>query len=154
MKIGIPIENGRLHGHFGGCREFALVEVDTDQKKILNIETLPAPEHQPGLFPRWLRERGVNVVIAGGIGERALANFAQHGIFVRAGTPGSPVEQLVMAYLNGQLIVTPDGCGHHHHHHEHHHHQHHHEHHHHQHGHHHEHGHAGMGEQSRQADRQ
>ena len=126
MKIAIPIENGCLFGHFGGCHQFALVEVDADQKKILNTEIVPAPEHRPGLFPRWLRERGANVIVAGGIGQRALAAFAHHGIVVRAGIPGAPVEQLVTAYLNGLLTVTPDGCGHHghHHHHEHHHHDH------------------------------
>lgn len=134
MKIAIPHENGRLHGHFGGCSEFALVQVDLEKKVALRTDVLPAPEHQPGAFPRWLREQGVEVVIAGGIGRRALANFAHHGITVRAGTPEASVEQLVAAYLNGQLTVTPDGCEHHGHHHDHehdHHHGHHHGHHHH-----------------------
>lgn len=127
MRIAIPIENGRLHGHFGGCREFALVEVDADKKLALRTEILPAPEHQPGLFPRWLRERGVQVVIAGGIGRRALANFSHHGISVRAGTPDTAIEVLVADYLGGQLTVTPAGCDHHGHHdyHDHHHHRHH-----------------------------
>ena len=99
----------------------------------------------PQSLPKRFGQRGANIVIAGGIGERALANFAHHGIFVRAGTPGAPVEQLVMAYLNGQLTATPDGCSHH---------GHHHEHHHHQHGHDQEHGHAGMDEPSCQKNRQ
>ncbi|HHY87057.1 MAG TPA: dinitrogenase iron-molybdenum cofactor biosynthesis protein [Verrucomicrobia bacterium] len=128
MKIAIPIENGRLHGHFGGCREFALVEVDAEQKLALRTETVSAPEHQPGLFPRWLRELGVQVVIAGGIGRRALANFAHHGIVVRAGTANTAIEPLVAAYLSGQLTVTPEGCDHHGHHHDHEHHHHHHNH--------------------------
>jgi len=122
MKIAIPIENGRLHGHFGGCREFALVEVDADQKLTLRTEIVSAPEHQPGLFPRWLRDQDVQVVIAGGIGRRALANFAHHGIAVRAGTENAAIEPLVAAYLSGQLTVTPDGYDHHDHQHEHHHH--------------------------------
>ena len=127
IHIAIPVADGRLHGHFGGCREFALIQVDPEQKLTLHTEVLPAPEHQPGAFPRWLREQGVEVVIAGGIGQRALANFAQHGITVRAGFADAPVEQLVAAYLNGQLTATPDGCEHHghHHDHEHGHHQHH-----------------------------
>lgn len=142
MKIAIPIENGRLHGHFGGCREFALVEVEPGQKSILRTEVVPAPEHQPGLFPRWLREQGVEVVIAGGIGRRALANFAHHGITVRAGVADLKVEELVAAYLEGRLTSAPEGCEHHGHHHHHHHdhghehdpHPHHHHHHHHAHG--------------------
>jgi len=126
MKVAIPHENGRLHGHFGGCREFALVEVDPETKVTLRTDIVPAPEHQPGLFPRWLREQGVEVVIAGGIGRRALALFAQQGIAVRAGTPETGVVELVTAYLNGRLTATPDGCGHHgeHDHHHHHHHPH------------------------------
>jgi len=129
MKIAIPHENGRLHGHFGGCREFALVQVDPEKKVALRTDLLPAPEHKPGAFPRWLREQGVEVVIAGGIGQRALANFAHHGITVRAGTADASVEQLVAAYLHGQLTATPDGCEHHGHHHHHERGDHHHEHH-------------------------
>lgn len=119
MKIAIPVENGRLHYHFGGCREFALVDVDAQNKSALHTEIVSAPEHQPGLFPRWLREQGVRAVIAGGIGHRALANFAHHGITVVAGPPNSEVEPLVTAYLSGQLTVPPEGCEHHEHHHDH-----------------------------------
>lgn len=119
MKIAIPIENGRLNSHFGGSRHFALIEVDENTKTVLRSETLPAPEHQPGAFPRWLREQNVQVVIAGGIGQRALSIFAQNGIQVRAGQPDAPAEALIAAYLAGQLVQTSEGCTHHHDHHEH-----------------------------------
>ncbi|MHB1305887.1 MAG: NifB/NifX family molybdenum-iron cluster-binding protein [Limisphaerales bacterium] len=121
MKIAIPVENGCLHGHFGGCREFALVQIDPERKESLRTDVVPAPEHQPGAFPRWLREQGVGLVIAGGIGHRALALFAQHGIEVRAGRPETPVADLVSAWLAGTLTATPDGCDHHGHDHGHHH---------------------------------
>lgn len=129
MKIAIPVENGRLHEHFGGCRQFALVEVDAANRSAVSTEVVVAPEHRPGLFPRWLRERGIQVVIAGGIGKRALANFALNGVIVRAGMPGATVAELVDAYLAGGLTATPEGCEHHGHHHDH------------DHGHEHEHGH-------------
>jgi predicted Fe-Mo cluster-binding NifX family protein len=121
MKIAIPVEKGRLHSHFGGSRQFALVQVDLAAKTILGSETLPAPEHQPGVFPRWLQSQGVELVIAGGIGQRALTLFAQQGINVVAGLPDEPVEALVAAYLNGQLTGKPEGCAHHGHDHDHHH---------------------------------
>jgi predicted Fe-Mo cluster-binding NifX family protein len=113
MKIAIPVQDGLLHDHFGGCRQFAVVEVDPERKTTVSTSVLPTPEHQPGAFPRWLRELGVGTVIAGGIGRRALAIFAQHGIVVRAGQSGASVEELVTAYLGGQLTVAPDGCEHH-----------------------------------------
>ena len=117
MRIAIPHENGRLHGHFGGAREFALIEANPETRAVLRTKIQTAPEHKPGAFPRWLREQGVTVVIAGGIGHRALANFAHHGITVRAGQSGAPIEEMVAAYLQGRLTDTPDGCEHHGHHH-------------------------------------
>lgn len=123
MKIAIPVDNGCLHGHFGGCHEFALIEVDLEKKTTLHTEMLPAPEHRPAAFPHWLHRHGVQVVIVGGIGRRALDLFAQQGITVRAGVPGAPVEELVGAFLEGRLAAAPEGCGHHGHHHAHRHHQ-------------------------------
>ena len=81
------------------------VQADAGQHKILNLRTVAPPQHAPGLFPRWLREQGAGVVIAGGIGRRALDLFAQQGIAVRAGQVGTTVEELAAAYL--------DGCAHH-----------------------------------------
>jgi predicted Fe-Mo cluster-binding NifX family protein len=114
ITIAIPTAEGRLHGHFGGCREFTLVQADPDQLKILNTRTMIPPPHTPGAFPRWLREQGASVIIAGGIGQRALDLFAQEGIEVRAGEAGAPVEQLARAFINGHLIKRPAGCSHHH----------------------------------------
>lgn len=107
MKIAIPIEDGRLHDNFGACRQFALVEVDADKKVALRTDIVSAPEHPPGRFPRWLRDEGVEVVISGGIGPRALNLFGVCRIAVRAGTPGAPVKQVVTAYLNDELAMTP-----------------------------------------------
>jgi predicted Fe-Mo cluster-binding NifX family protein len=113
MKIAIPLAGGRLSEHFGHCEQFALVEADLNTKKILNTTQVTPPPHEPGLLPRWLREQGVQVVIAGGIGQRALAVFAHNGIDVRAGYAAAPVEQLVTSFLQGQLTGTPQGCEHH-----------------------------------------
>ena len=121
LKIAIPVNDNRLHGHFGGSTHFALVEANPETKEIVSTQILEAPEHVPGAFPRWLQQQGVQVVIVGGIGHRALAIFAHHNIAVRTGTPNAPVEELVRAYLNDELAEAPDGCEHHEHHHDHHH---------------------------------
>jgi ATP-binding protein involved in chromosome partitioning len=115
ITIAIPSAEGRLHGHFGGCREFTLVQADPGQRKVISLRQVTPPPHAPGLFPRWLRELGADVVIVGGIGQRALTLFAQQGIQIRAGEPGATPEALATAYLNGQLATEPAGCTHHHH---------------------------------------
>jgi predicted Fe-Mo cluster-binding NifX family protein len=119
ITIAIPTAEGRLHGHFGGCREFTLVQADPEQRKIVSIRPVTPPPHAPGLFPRWLREQGAKIIIVGGIGGRALAIFAQEGIEVRAGEPDATVEALVTAYFDGRLTGSPTGCEHHGHHHDH-----------------------------------
>ena len=116
IKIAIPVDHGRLNSHFGGSREFAIVEADPDTKAIVRTTTLAAPEHQPGVFPRWLQSLGVEVVLVGGIGQRAVSIFTQHGIHVRAGSRGATIEQLVAAYLAGELDKSPEPCAHHEHH--------------------------------------
>jgi predicted Fe-Mo cluster-binding NifX family protein len=113
IRLAIPVANGRLHGHFGGCREFALVEANAAARIVLDQQVVPAPPHQPGLFPLWLREQGVTVVIAGGIGRRALEAFNDYGITVRAGQADTLVTALVEAFLNGHLTAPPEGCSHH-----------------------------------------
>ena len=68
IRIAIPTADGKLHGHFGGCSEFTLVDADPKSRTVISTQTIAAPPHKPGLYPRWLREQGVRVVIAGGMG--------------------------------------------------------------------------------------
>ena len=64
----------------------------------------------PGLLPEWLSERGVNLIIAGGMGARALDLFAQKGIEVIAGAPVDTPERLVAAYFQGTMGTTANAC--------------------------------------------
>ncbi|HUU43246.1 MAG TPA: iron-sulfur cluster carrier protein MrpORP, partial [Planctomycetota bacterium] len=76
MRIAIPMADGRLAMHFGHCQEFALVDVDVEKGSITGQTAEAAPDHQPGLLPKWLAERGAEVIIAGGMGRRAQDLFA------------------------------------------------------------------------------
>jgi predicted Fe-Mo cluster-binding NifX family protein len=114
LKIAIPVVDGRVAGHLGEATQFALVEADRQSRIVLRTQIVAAPPHEPGSFPRWLREQGVQVLIVGhkGIGQRALDNLVYHGIEVRASRPGTPVEPLVAACLGGQLPQIQEGCDH------------------------------------------
>ncbi len=112
MKIAVPISEGKLCSHFGGCLEVALVEAEPESRKILNTRVLPTPPHEPGRFPTWLHQQGANVVIAGGMGERAKALFERAGIQVVLGAPVEPAATLVTAWLEGRLQSGPNNCHH------------------------------------------
>jgi len=112
MRIAIPTSDGRLALHFGHCKQFALIDVDERNKRIVADELVEAPDHQPGLLPKWLHEQGVNLVIAGGMGSRAVQLFTQSGIEVCTGAPSETPRALVEAYLNGTLDAGQNVCDH------------------------------------------
>jgi len=109
-KFAIPLAEGKLTAHFGHCQEFAIVEVEDDQIKGKQI--LVPPPHEPGVLPRWLHELGANVIIAGGMGQRAIGLFQQHGISVVTGAPALEPETLVQSYLDNSLESGSNLCDH------------------------------------------
>jgi len=112
MRIAIPLAQGQLSLHFGHCDEFAIVDVDSQERSISGIFTETAPSHAPGVLPQWLGQQKVNVVIAGGMGSRAQALFAQNGIQVVIGATAGTPEEVANAYLNGTLRTGANICDH------------------------------------------
>ena len=110
MKFAIPLAEGKLTAHFGHCQEFALVEVEDNQ--IKNKETRVPPPHEPGVLPKWLHDLGTNVIIAGGMGARALDLFAQNNIKVIVGASAMTPEELVKQYLDKTLQTSANVCDH------------------------------------------
>ena len=110
MKIALPTANGELAMHFGHCEKFTIVDVEND--KITNKEELVPPPHEPGVLPKWLGEQNVDIIIAGGMGQRAQQLFAANNIKVLVGASAAPVEELVDAYLKGTLVAGENLCDH------------------------------------------
>jgi ATP-binding protein involved in chromosome partitioning len=110
--VAVPVTGGKLSQHFGHSESFALIQVDTGDRKILTKATVDAPQHEPGLLPQWLREKGADVIIAGGIGRRAQDLFTQNGIEVVCGAPEEAPEAVVTAYLEGTLQTADNICDH------------------------------------------
>ncbi len=112
MRIAIPIADGRLHPHFGHCQSFALIDIDPNTSTILAASEIAAPEHQPGLLPPWLKERGVDLVIAGNMGSRARSLFATVCIETITGAPPEDPTTIARHYLAGTLVTRENTCDH------------------------------------------
>ncbi|MFC1934099.1 NifB/NifX family molybdenum-iron cluster-binding protein [Chloroflexota bacterium] len=112
MKYAVPVSGGTVCPHFGHCEQFALIDVDEAEKLILKKEMVSPPAHEPGLLPQWLAEKGVGIVIAGGMGSRAQDIFQQNGIQVIVGTLENDPEQAVLNHLNGELTTGGNVCDH------------------------------------------
>ncbi|MCK5225833.1 MAG: NifB/NifX family molybdenum-iron cluster-binding protein [Planctomycetes bacterium] len=112
MKIAIPITAGKLSQHFGHCEQFAIIDIDDENKNIKNKELLEPPVHEPGALPKWLAELNVNLIIAGGMGMRAHQLFTQNNIKVVVGAADDEPENIVSQYLSGQLQCGENICDH------------------------------------------
>jgi predicted Fe-Mo cluster-binding NifX family protein len=109
-RIAIPIENGKLCAHFGHCEKFALVDIS--DHSVISVEEIVPPEHQPGLYPRWIAGFGVTDVIGGGMGQQAISLFNQQRINVFVGAPIKGPKELVEDFLSGQLSLNVNYCDH------------------------------------------
>lgn len=106
--------SGSLSAHFGRCPYYTVVDVDGDQ--VLDIKVVENPyfnSHVPGAVPEFIKSQGAQVIIAGGMGPRAIALFEQIGIeAVTTGAQGR-FDNILLAYLRGE-IKGALGCKHHH----------------------------------------
>lgn len=116
MKIVIPSAENKLCGHFGHCEYFTFVEVNPETKEILSIEKKVPEEGISCQSANWIATQGANVVLAGGMGGRPMAIFAQNGVKIVAGCPELEIETVVNQYMNNTLSVGENACGGEHHH--------------------------------------
>ena len=112
MRIAIPLFAGHLAEHFGHCEQFLFADADREQSKVLQTTLVSAPDHVPGLLPRWLAERGVEVVIASGLGTRARDLLAANSVRVLTGVRAAEPDLLITSFLSGTLQTGDDGCEH------------------------------------------
>jgi predicted Fe-Mo cluster-binding NifX family protein len=112
MRYAVPVSGGVMCPHFGHCEHFALIDVDETKREITKKELIPSPEHQPGLLPRWLAERGATHIIAGGMGRRAQSLFQESGIQVVVGALENDPEKAVLSHLSGSLATGGNICDH------------------------------------------
>jgi len=110
MKFAIPFADGKLAVHFGHSQTFAIIEVEKGE--VTSKEYPMPPPHEPGVLPKWLSKMRTDVVIAGGIGNRAISLFEEYGIKVITGAPELEPEELVKKYLDHTLVAGLNLCDH------------------------------------------
>jgi len=111
MKIAIPTNGETVEGHFGQCETYTIVTIGTD-KQIENTEILPSPQGcgcKSGIAST-LNKIGVDVMLAGNMGEGALNTLNHFGIDVYRGNSGN-IKELVANFLNGKINDSGKSCG-------------------------------------------
>ena len=111
MKIAATYDNGSIFQHFGKTEFFKVYEVEDN--KIVSSEVIGSNGTGHGALAGLLAERGIQVLICGGIGGGAQAALAEAGIELCSGAQGD-ADAAVEAYLKGELESTGVNCDHHH----------------------------------------
>ena len=107
-KIALACEDnqglgGQVSQHFGRCPCYLIVDVEGREIKKTNIVDNPYfNNHIPGKVPQFIKEQGAHVIIAGGMGPRAIDMFNSLGIEVVTGAVGN-AKNVLQAYVRGEI---------------------------------------------------
>lgn len=111
MKIAVTYEGGNVFQHFGHSQYFKVYDVEGNAVRA--SEVVPTDGFGHGALAGFLRKRGVEALICGGIGGGAIAALAEAGVRVYAGVSGS-ADGAVQAFLRDELSEGAEAaCSHH-----------------------------------------
>lgn len=107
MRIAISTDGSSVSAHFGRCPSFTIVDIEDG--KVTGKEIVDNPGHHPGFIPQFLHEKGVNCIVAGGMGARATGFFSELGIKSILGVSGQ-VDQVIEKLAEGTLEGGESSC--------------------------------------------
>ncbi|MCP4726476.1 MAG: hypothetical protein GY863_15630 [bacterium] len=108
MKVAIPIFGTRVSPRFTSSDRFLVV--DTQDGEILNKETIPFNDPHPLRCSRFLMDRGVEMIICGGINRFSEQQLNFNGIKVFPWITGE-VNDVLQCFLQGDLESIKSSAG-------------------------------------------
>jgi len=111
IRVALPTnDRNYVDAHFGHAKEFAIYDIVNN--KIENKLFIVSPPHAPGVIPQFLNQQGINTIITGGMGERAMNIFKENNVDVILGANGS-IDDVLKQYIKGFLESKGSACSHH-----------------------------------------
>lgn len=110
MKISLPTRQNVIDDHFGHCEYFTVLTID-DNKQIINEEIITSPEGCgcKSNIAQTLSEMGVEIMLAGNMGDGAVMALNNSGIEVLRGCSGD-IKTVAHKWLDGSLSDSGDSC--------------------------------------------
>ncbi len=102
MKIAIPTKNNQVDDHFGHCEYFKVFVVE--ESKVVSSEDVPSLQGCgcKSNIVNDLKEQGVEMMLAGNMGQGALSKLTSANIKVVRGCKGN-VDTLITDFLAGKV---------------------------------------------------
>jgi predicted Fe-Mo cluster-binding NifX family protein len=107
MKICVPASDRKVSRNFGKAVEFLILNIEDG--RIISSDVIPNPGREKVKVPAFVAALGITHLIAGGIGNPAIAVFKGEGIEVTSGAEG-PIETVVERYCHGTLESRKMSC--------------------------------------------
>ena len=85
MKIAVTYENGQVFQHFGHTEQFKIYTVEDG--KVVSSEVVGTNGQGHGALAGFLKERGIDTLICGGIGGGARNALSEAGVRLFPGLP-------------------------------------------------------------------
>jgi predicted Fe-Mo cluster-binding NifX family protein len=114
MKIALPSNENKVDNHFGHCEYFTVFTVN--ENKEITAEAIVESPVGCGCksnIAQTLAQMGVNIMLAGNMGEGAVNVLNSHGVQVLRGCAGD-VKAVAEEWLKGNIIDSGIGCHEHH----------------------------------------
>lgn len=111
MKIALPSRQNSIDDHFGHCEYFTVFTVDHEKKEVVLRETIESPAGCgcKSNIAQTLSEMGVEIMIAGNMGQGAVNVLNGSGIRVLRGCSGD-LDLAIEKWLEGSLMDSGDFC--------------------------------------------
>jgi len=90
--------------HFGRCKYYTFIDIEGKEIKNVEVIKVPYEEHGYGDLPNFVKEHGGKIVMAYGIGQRAIEFFNELGIDVITGVKGK-IKDVIYNFINGTIEI-------------------------------------------------
>ena len=95
MRVAVSADDSNgldsvVSPHFGRCPYYILVDIAGQEVGEVRAKANPYyGQHSPGQVPGFIHQQGVDVMLTGGMGRRAIGFFQQYGIQPVTGASGT-----------------------------------------------------------------
>lgn len=111
MKIAVTYEDGNVFQHFGHTEIFKIYDVEDGKVVGSSLMDTNGTGHEA--LADLLAGSGVEALICGGMGQGAKDALSAAGLEICAGQAGD-ADEVIEAYLRGELVDSGVNCDHHH----------------------------------------
>jgi predicted DNA-binding protein (UPF0251 family)/predicted Fe-Mo cluster-binding NifX family protein len=113
MVIAVPYLQGNVNAHFGSTQAFLVAEAADGKVERTSIFQVQGMQHNHSGIAGFLKEQGVEVILAGGMGAPMQQALKLQGFSLYCGVSG-PALEAVDAFVRGDIEQSESTCGHHH----------------------------------------